>query len=243
MRALMLAAGFLLVPGAVHATEVAEMTVDTIWRVELDAAGHVTAVEQESRARPVLADPLEAAIRGWRFEPGHVDGKPAATETTLYVTAALEPVADGYAVRVKSAHTGVGVNRDETAAPQFPQRVVKSIRTPYAGLGVVKAEYDATGKVHKSEPAADVSESDRVLARSAAHAVKRWTFRPERVAGHGVPGTVYVPVCFQLQRNGEHAVPCPAWTRPGAATAGESSNPVSSDPAAKLGQDVIGKTL
>ena len=191
----------------------------------------------------MLAEPLAAAIRGWAFEPGRVDGQPAATETTLYVTAVLEPVADGYAVRVENARTGIAMSRDTTVAPQFPQRVVKSVRTPYAGLGVVKTEYNAMGKVLKAEPAADVPESDGVLARSAARAVKRWTFRPERVAGHGVPGTVYVPVCFQLQRDGEKAEPCPAWTRPGAAAAGEGSDPVTPEPVTQLKEDVTGKAL
>lgn len=75
-------------------------TVNTTWRVTLDAGGHVTALEQHSKVKPAVAGPLEAAIRGWTFEPGKLDGVPAVTETTLDVSVALEPQGEGFAVRV-----------------------------------------------------------------------------------------------------------------------------------------------
>ncbi|MBN8728873.1 MAG: TonB family protein [Xanthomonadales bacterium] len=245
MRSLLLASTLLLAGGSALAANDAATghTFDSTWRVEIDASGKVTALEQETKVKPTLADPIEKAISKWTFDPGRVDGQPVATETTLYLTTLLEARDEGYAIRVESASTGGA--RDHMVAPTFPQAILRRVAgRPYAGLAVVLVTYDANGKVLTAEPVADVPQSDRALGRSAANAIKRWTFRPEMVGGHGVAASVYVPVCYQLEGSVTAMPSCPQWSPPDShRSVDAAAGLVSLDPAAKLRDDVIGKML
>jgi len=102
----------------------------------------------------------------------------------------------------------------------------------------------ADGKVRSAavDPASPASAQR--LVDASLEAVRQWTFQPERVAGHGVPGTQSLPVCFSLSLVGSHAAipPC-EWNAPGKhAPIGEGES-VALNPAARLVNDVAGHAL
>lgn len=231
-----------LVASAHAATEAAgPRTLDTTWKVSLDAQGHVVDLAQSTKVKPVLSEPLARAIRGWDFEPGRVDGQPAPTETTLYVTVRLEPQAnDGYAVRVERVRTGGGIKK--MAAPKFPMEAVRRHGDSFSAMVVVETHYDAVGKVISAGIAPDSPTAERAISNAALQSVRRWTFQPERVDGHGIASTAYVPICFAL---GNAPLPyCGTWKPPGAAgTDIGNGEAFALNPAATLKSDVIGRML
>jgi TonB family protein len=239
------------IAGSLHAgtDAAAPLALDTTWTVSLDADGRVVELKQESRVKPLVAEPLERAIRGWSFEPGRVDGRPAATETTLNVAITLEPHGEGYAVRVKNARTGGGVAR--TTAPTFPRSALPSRGSDvFSALAVVEVRYDEAGKVIAADVAPGAPKVRRDVGKAALDSVRRWTFRPERVDGHAIAATVYVPLCFTASVDSRKAMnaQCEKWTPPGArAGIGGDGSGVGEAfalaPAATLKSEVVGRTL
>lgn len=213
-------------------------TVDSTWRVTLAADGSVTALEQETRLKPTLAEPLARAIRSWTFEPGKIDGKPAVTETTLYLTVGLDEQAEGYAVRVDDVRTGGGIQIGSQGAPRFP---VNELRDNTAALVVVEANYDASGKVVSAHAVPGTQRVARDFDTAAVDAVRRWKFLPEKVGGRGIAATVRVPICFSAASRHSEAPDCAPWVPAGGKAATRGA--VTSDPAAKLRVDVIARRL
>lgn len=215
---------------------------NTTWNVSLDAKGHVVKLEQASHVKPLLSEPLERAIRNWEFQPGHVDGIAAATETTLQVGVTLDPVGEkGYAVRVDSVSTGGRIAK--TNAPHFPASALRGGSNGMAALAVVETRYDEAGKVIAAELAPGAPKVDRAIGNAAVKSVQGWTFQPESVGGHGLAATVYVPICFAVAPQGSRAPACPSWTPPGARAAVAEGSSFALEPAATLKSDVIGHTL
>lgn len=132
--------------------------------------------------------------------------------------------------------TGGGI--EKTVAPQFPR---EQLRQNVAAQVVLEVRYDASGKVTSVEPAPDAPAVARDFTRSAIKAVRRWQFWPERVAGHGIPATVKVPICFSLTVKNAPAPKCTPWMPSGAHAATEGA--VTEDPAARVKVDVIGRKL
>ena len=214
------------------------------WNVKLDAQGHVTQLDPIANARadrvPKIRERIEQEIRGWSFVPGAVDGVPAATDTILSTTVTLQPgTGDSFRIIFDDARTGGRIGK--TVFPKYPLAAVKRHET---GMVVLRVDYDADGKVRSAavDPASPASAQR--LVDASLEAVRQWTFQPERVAGHGVPGSQSLPVCFSLSLVGSHAAipPC-EWNAPGKhAPIGEGES-VALNPAARLVNDVAGHAL
>lgn len=179
-----------------------QLSTTLTWKLSLDADGRVASLKAQGKSIDALREKLEAAIRQWEFEPGQVDGKPAATDTALSVEVGLAASADAseYAVRIKQARTGGSV-ADASVAPRFPAASMSSLlrRTDsFFAQVVVEVRYDAAGKAVAIDPASSSPIQDGPLFESVRKAVMRWTYQPEMIAGIGVPGTVIVPVCFAV---------------------------------------------
>ena len=226
------------------AEKAAPLNVDTSWSLTLDAGGHVTDLVQQSEVKEPLAAPLAKAIRGWEFEPGKVDGQPAATNTTLYVRIELEPQGDGDAMRVDDVRTGGRIGKSR--APRFPGSLLRTLwNHEFAALAVVAVRYDKNGKVLAADAAADAPAVDEAVMRNAVAAVRYyWSFVPERVNGRGVAATVDVPICFRLSRNGRSGGPeCDAWQPPGRRYGVDDGSAFTSAPAATLKSEVVSHVL
>lgn len=214
----------------------APLTLDTAWKLSLDATGRIVALEAEGPLKPVLHDSLARTIRGWSFEPGRVEGRPAPTETTLSLVVAVEPRGgDDYGFRVVSTHTGGGV--DKIDPPWFPKGELKRSGPSFAVLAIVEVRYNEAGKVVSTRLAPGAPPVRRAFEEAAVAAVRRWTFRPERVAGRAVAATVDVPICFVSQYSREDPAPaCGQWASPDAGA--RSGADASEGPASAMTQMV-----
>jgi TonB family protein len=166
-----------------------------VWTVDLDAAGAITSLKPAEDRNPELYRHLEPAVRSWHFTTGKVNGAPAAAETTLTVHLTLEPVADGYRVHLRRAETGPTYGT--TVPPKYPDGALMSHR---GGAVLLLVHYDADGHVIDAEPTdGGEPKPGADIQRAAVVAVKKWTFKPEAIAGHGLAGTAKVPVCFKVE--------------------------------------------
>ncbi len=228
---------------AAAAATSAPITIETSWDVSLDANGNVTDVAQHTAVKSILADPLATAIRGWAFQPGQIDGQPAPTQTTLHLSVAVAQQAnDGYAVRVLRASTGGRVDNASTA-PIFPTSGAPLRSGSLSGLVVLKIRYDESGSVISAEPAPGAPKVQKALSRSAIRAVREWTFQPERVGGHGIASTVYVPICFSVSTSRQPDDGCKEWASPEAPKGIAEGAAFALEPAATLKSDVVGQLL
>jgi TonB family protein len=215
------------------------------WALTIDASGHVTALESLGDPPvPALRTPLESAIRGWRFQPGTIDGKPAETKTTFSLDLSLvDHGSDQLALRVDDARTGADLTTEgfHHVVPKYPHDAMSHHRD---GIVVLRIDYDANGHVvatrlHDGAPAVAPS-----FVRSAQDAARRWTFSPEIVGGRGIAGSTIVPICFaDYTRRTPKEDPGCAWTPPAGHGGLGDGAIVAIDPAARLETDVVGRTL
>ncbi len=222
-----------------------ELSTTMRWTLSLDADGRVASLHIQGESIDALRGKLETAIRRWEFEPGQVDGKPSATDTTLVVELALVPSTDGseYAARITSARTGGSV-ADASVAPRFPAASLSNLlnrKDSFNAVVVVRVRYDAAGKVIAIDPEAGTPVQDGPLLASVRKAVKQWTYQPELIAGIGVPGAVLVPVCFtvasDLSTSREKSKRC-RWTQPGTEVSVTGGESLAVDSAVSLKTDV-----
>lgn len=187
--------------GKGHAVETDKNTRKAWLRagIVLDAAGKLASIEwigTKPNDRLVTA-PLEAVIRDWEFEPGKVDGVPAATETGLLLHVELHKTAEGgVSLNIDDARTGAfSLKQDPPAYPRD-----QAMRGVQAHV-VVIVKTDGTGQVtsaaigeYKGSNPADRSRKD--FEAAALNAVKSWTYRTEQVGGNGLATTLRVPISF-----------------------------------------------
>jgi len=172
-------------------------------------------------------------IRGWKFQPGTIDGKRVPTGMSLHVRLELVPQGGRYRVRIVNAFTGVGYQR--MTKPSWPGG--EGAWRGRAHLVVLLVAYDEKGNVTSME---DVEQPKKVkdTFRNSAHAaVSQWVFQPEIVGGIARAGRAYVPVCFS--GGGE----CPPARYPASANSKESHGLVAIEPATQLLSDVAGRAL
>jgi TonB family protein len=178
------------------------------WSLMLDAGGHIESLTSLSRSElQQLADQLNPMIRRWHFTPGNMNGQPAETDTTLTVRVALDDTASGsYHVRVVSAMTGA--RYQDGPAPAYP---VSAMRMRRYGEVNIEVTHDAAGRVLSATVLRPIGPHvDSALMRAALEAIKKASFRPEIVGGHGVAGSAIASACFSLEG---HEDPC-FWTTP-----------------------------
>ena len=216
------------------------LKVDVGWRVTINAQGHVTAMSALPHERvdrlPQIRSRLEQEVRSWQFLPGLIDGKPAETETGLYLRASLIAASDNaYRIQINSA--GVGGAVVNQIAPRYPGT---ALHRQSQGEVVLRVAYDATGKVMSASAYPGAPKVDAALVTASETVVKNWQFTPETVGGHGVAGEAIVPFCYTLGRNrGTHC----DWKPPGSNTPLRDGTTLALNPAAHLVTDVVGRVL
>ena len=216
------------------------------WDLSLDAQGHVTSLAALPNKRladvPQIRERLEQQIRTWPFTPGAVAGRPAATDTRLVVSFSLRPNdQNSYRISFDDVRTGGHILR--TVMPQYPISVLRSAAP--TGMVVVRAAYDADGKVLSAVVETGSPPIAAGLLNASISAVKKWRFQPERVDGHGIAGSQVMPICYSVRPIESRAAPSPPckWDPPGThASIGEGES-LAIDPAARLNKDVVGHAL
>lgn len=184
-----------------HAAETDKTTRKAWLRagIVLDATGKLGSIEwigTKPNDRLVTA-PLEAVIRGWEFEPGKVDGVPAATETGLLLHVELHKTAEGgVSLNIDDARTGAfSLKQDPPAYPR--EQAMRGVQAHV----VVIVKTDGTGQVTSAtigeyEGSNPAARSRKDFEAAALNAVKSWTYRTEQVGGNGLATTLRVPISF-----------------------------------------------
>jgi TonB family protein len=234
--------------GAAHTeTKSAEpIRLGLAWNLSLDAQGHVTQMtaipNNRSDRVPQIRERVEQEIRTWPFISGTVDGRSAPTDTFLSVTIALLPKDENsYRIVFDDVRTGGRVGK--LTPPHYPASAVHERQT---GMVVMRVDYDADGKTVSATLDPNSPKASKILVNASIDAVKSWTFQPERVDGHGVPGTQVLPVCYWLSsmpvRERDPGPMC-AWNPPGRHAAIGEGDSLALNPAARLANDVTGHAL
>jgi TonB family protein len=166
--------------------------------VTIDTEGHVEAVNVD---RDIVSLTPEAirAVRGWKFKPAHVGGKPIRSKTAIAVVfdpavndpppAPLGPLAE---------HPDEETQDLRFTLPQVIQAVYP--RYPLAsvaeGTVVLQLEIDAEGKAEAVKTLREIVS----LTPEAVRAVKRWKFEPAKVDGKPVTSKMTVAFLFRRPR-------------------------------------------
>lgn len=244
MKRAFLVAGLMVLSGLAFAGKrTRDLHLTQSWQVSLDADGRVTRLDPIDELAPAVRDPLERAIRGWTFEPGRIEGRPAPTETTLTLDVSFAPgQGDDYSVRIDDARTGGRIVPDisRKGAPRFPREAVK--RGLFAMI-VVRVDYDVDGRVVAVEPQPQYAiNSMRVLEKATAVAVKKWMVAPERVGGRAVASSLLLPVCYTVTSGRPPEYDC-AFTPEGSTARIGEGGAFALESSTQLRSEVIGRTL
>ena len=171
--------------------------------VDMDAQGRVTGMEwprMDPKSKP-LTDRLEAAVRRWEFEPGSVNGAPAATRTGLTLVVGAGRNAQG-ALTLSILKAYPGAVTDQMVIPRYPMEQARAGLTAALSLllevdeagNVVDAavtEYRLTGRGN-----GQLAKARAAFEAASREAVMQWKFSPERVAGKALASRVQVPIDF-----------------------------------------------
>jgi TonB family protein len=193
-----------------HAAKPEAFQKEIKWTLALDADGKIESLEAIDRDYlPEVRTQIEPSVRTWHFTPGKINGRPAPTETTLWVTVRFEPDSTNsarYQARIASASTGP--RYEHVVAPHYPEAAQHA---HYEGEVMLWITYDAEGRVTsaKNYPEMSADHVSSMLVNAATDAVKHWTFRPETVAGHGIASEALVPFCFKTGNGECHWKPRP----------------------------------
>lgn len=217
------------------------------WNLSLDAQGHVAQLTAVANKRtdqvPQVRERLEQTIRSWAFVSGTVDGRHAPTDTRLSVSISLLPNDENsYRITFDEVRTGGSILK--AAAPHYP---ASAVRNRKSGMVVLRVEYDANGKTASAVVDPSSPPADRALIDASIDVVKKsWTFQPELVDGHGVPGTQVLPICYAIFEMPVHSSD-PAqgchWNPPGNHGVIGQGDSLAVNPVARLARDVAGHAL
>ena len=213
------------------------------WDMTTDAQGHVTRLDAIKNDRadkvPQIRERLEQAVRGWNFIPGTVNGEPAPSVTRLSLAVSVVPVDDdSVRLRIDSARTGG--RTIQMIPPHYPKSAIKEHVT---GMVVLRVDYDANGVVTAAVRDPEAPKANQLLVEAAVAAAKQWKFAPELVAGHGVPGSTNLPICFSLHVSRPANPPPCEWTPKGQPIPLGEGESLAINPVVKLTTEVEGRTL
>lgn len=176
--------------------------------VTLDAQGRVTRVVTDPRdttAAPVLQDAAIAAARGWRYAPGHKDGKPVGGMVRIPVNFSLDED-DAPA----SGAPSVDISYKNRNPPRYP---ADAIKRGEQGNVILDVTVDPTGKVAGVQVDQHGTNAPATLQLAAVEAARQWKFNPGQKDGHPAGGVIQIPVNFSLNStsaDARAAKPCPA---------------------------------
>lgn len=166
------------------------------YRLLLAENGNIESLTLQNEAiKGVLAENIEKQVRSWTYIPGSVDGKPARTETNLWLTVKAKPDVNGnYVLRIADAGTGAKAAKGGMAtAPRYP---IDSLRLGHEAVLRLLVTYDSNGIVTKAERPGQKIKGFLPFEKASFDAAKKWRFDPEKMNGIGVPGQVIVPISF-----------------------------------------------
>lgn len=223
-----------------------DVSVTATWLMSLDADGKIAALEPKGNVIGALREKIEPVVRTWKFEPGAVNGTPAATNTLLSVQVSLLPEGEEtYAIRVDDVRTGGFVA--EMSSPEIPRDELPRIRRSGGFVQLVyEVSYDNSGTPTRVVAVEGSMMTKGKLVEAGESALRSWQYAPERVAGIGVPGKLLVPICYSVgmspkesQRNADKCT----WKHPGSNATLKDGQSLALESSVQLKSEVIGSIL
>jgi hypothetical protein len=176
--------------------------------IEIGADGSVHDYRLKSKLNPAIAAIVDRNVRGWKFEPIVVDGKPVIGKTMMRLALSASPAGgdDEYRLKVENVWFGEPERPHAMKPPKYPMNAV------YARLGakvILVLRLDADGNVVDILPEQTsltasgregVAEKwRREFEKASMAAAKQWKFdTTERVNGQPVGLSVRVPITYTL---------------------------------------------
>lgn len=176
--------------------------------VTVGAAGQVTRVRVDphgTTAPAILQDSAVAAARGWKFTPGHKDGKVVGGVVRIPVNFALD-ADDAQA----SGAPSVDISYKNRNPPRYP---VAAIKQGEQGSVILDVTVTPTGEVAGVQVDQHGTNASAALQLAAVQAAEQWKFNPGQKDGKPVGGVIQIPVNFSLNNtpaDASAAKPCPA---------------------------------
>lgn len=177
--------------------------------VTLDARGQVSNVvvdPEYTTAASILQSAAIDAAKGWRYAPGHKDGKAVGGVVRIPVNFSLtdiDPDSSG------TPSPSVDVTYKNRNPPRYPAEAMKKGEQ---GNVVLDVTVDATGKVTGVQIDQHGTDASTDLQVAALQAAGNWKFKPGHRNGKTVGGVIQVPVKFSLNGDygsGHTPKPCP----------------------------------
>jgi hypothetical protein len=210
-----------------------EVVVRLTAAIDIDTDGKVTALKwlNEKPALNVFTNAVTPEVTQWKFEPGTLNGAPAATRTYLALAILAKPnETGGISLTVKGASTGM--NLSNPVVPRYPTAgMVYGVNATVRAI--VNFDVNGKGTIRSTEYTASRSRYDKHFLKAVTTAVDAWRVEPEIVGGRPVAGTVSIPFVFCVQGD---------WCakRRAAAKGEDNTTPMALDSAAKLRSEVEG---
>ncbi|RZA28966.1 MAG: TonB family protein [Lysobacteraceae bacterium] len=258
MRTLLCLLLLLIASSPVNAEEMREFQTQVTGRIEVGADGVVSGHALDERLDPAVRNAVDRNIRGWRFEPVVVDGRPVIATTTLRLQLTAVPVEGDYALKVDKVWFGEPQRAHALPSPAYPP---DAQRQGIQGRVMLVIRLDASGsvaEVHAEQTSLSVSTRGkrgqhwrRMFEDNSIEVAKSWKFNvTEIVNGNPVGGSIRVPVDYAFKGDSwmqylpGPVVPAP-WVEAGAlADAGQTPDQAQPlDSRFKLRTQIVGTTL
>jgi hypothetical protein len=143
--------------------------------IQIAPDGHVSDYQLKTKLAPSVAEALDRAVRGWRFEPVLVDGRAVVAKTTMSIQLHGEPKSgDTYSLSVSGVNFGV-LTKAKQVPPEYPHDAVQ------ARLGarvVLHLQIDADGNVVKALP----GQTSLTMRARSEHEAELWRRRFEKAS-------------------------------------------------------------
>ena len=185
--------------------------------VRIAPDGSVSDYRLKSKLTPAIAELVNRAVRGWRFEPILQDGKPVIAKSALRMRLIAEPTAkdpDSFIMRVVDIEFGAPDRTHGGRPPRYPNAAVSARLNAKVVLAL---RLDETGKVVEAVPyqtslgARPRSETDgenwrRLFERASITAAKTWRYDlTETIDGKRIGTYALAPIVFTIMPPGQVA--------------------------------------
>ncbi len=183
--------------GAVFAEEAgkAPQRIPLQYEMAVGADGKAIRLTPDRELPEAVDQWIRQRVSAYTFQPATVGGQPQPATTTLYLTLAPGPGADGATgYRIETLSTG-------------PKLVRGRYESQPRGVGAAYfiVEYDADGRTTKASiDDREASVGGPSFRRWGLALARSFRFKPETVAGQGVPGRGRVPIVYCVEDD------CPA---------------------------------
>jgi len=184
-------------PALAKQQEVKKQIYQISYELVIAADGSIESLAiRNPKVGEVLSQNLEKQIRSWAYTPAHMDGKPARTETNLWLTVKATPNADGnFEIHIDDAGTGASVGPGGLTPPVYPR---DALIFGYEAVLRLIVSYDADGRVTEVSRPGKKTKDMSLFDKASFAAAKTWRFSPEKINGIGIPGQMIVPIQFCL---------------------------------------------